>query len=338
VATPTRFDVVGMGNALVDVIAHADDRFLVEHGLVKGSMTLVDEARAEALYDALDGAVEMSGGSAANTMCGVASFGGRAAYVGKVNDDSLGDVFGHDMRALGVTFAGPSGDGATGGGERIGTGRCVIVVTPDAERTMNTCLGTSSLLAVDDVDDEIVAAGSALYMEGYLFDRDDAKAAFRHAAAVAHRHGRTVSLTLSDSFCVDRHRADFRALVSDSVDVLFGNRDELLALYEVESFDDALAAVRSECRLAVTTVGADGCVIVSADDVLRVPAVPVERVVDTTGAGDLFAAGFLHGLTTGRSLADCGRLGAVAAAEVISHVGPRPLVELRQLVEGAGLR
>jgi sugar/nucleoside kinase (ribokinase family) len=315
-----------MGNALVDVIAHASDDFLVEHRLVKGSMTLVEQERVVDLYEALEAAVEMSGGSAANTVCGIASLGGRAAYIGKVNGDDLGRVFGHDMRAVGVAFSG----GHTSAS--IATGRCLIVVTPDAERTMNTCLGMSSLLGVDDVDDDLVADGTVLYMEGYLFDRDEAKAAFRHASDVAHRHGRTVSLTLSDSFCVERHRADFRDLVRDSVDVLFGNRDELVSLYEVDSWDAAVAAVRAECRLAVITTGAEGCVIVNADEVVPVPAVPVERVIDTTGAGDLFAAGFLFGLTSGRTLVDSARLGAIAAAEVISHVGPRPLVELRRLI------
>jgi sugar/nucleoside kinase (ribokinase family) len=322
---PARFDVAGIGNALVDVIAHADDEFLAAHELVKGSMTLVETERAVELYAALDGAVEMSGGSAANTMCGVASFGGRAAYIGKVNSDDLGDVFGHDMRAVGVAFRGGGRDHGTP------TGRCVIVVTPDAERTMNTYLGVSSFLQPGDVDDETVADSTVLYMEGYLFDRDDAKAAFRHAARIAHDNGRTVSLTLSDSFCVDRHRADFRALVADEVDLLFGNEDELLSLYEVESFDEAVAALRAECRLAAITRGADGCVIITADEVIEVDAVPVQQVLDTTGAGDLFASGFLHGFTSGADLRECGRLGSVAAAEVISHVGPRPLVELHTL-------
>jgi sugar/nucleoside kinase (ribokinase family) len=322
---PVRFDVAGIGNALVDVIAHAHDDFLGEQQLVKGSMTLIETERAVELYAALEGAVEMSGGSAANTMCGVASFGGRAAYIGKVNSDDLGDVFGHDLRAVGVSFHGGGVDHGTP------TGRCVIVVTPDAERTMNTYLGVSSFLHVDDVDDDVVADANILYMEGYLFDRDDAKAAFRHAARISHAHGRTVSLTLSDSFCVDRHRDDFRALVADDVDLLFGNEDELLSLYEVDSFDQAVAAVRSECDLAAVTRGAAGCVIVTPDEVVEVEAVPVDRVLDTTGAGDLFAAGFLFGLTRGADLRECGRLGSIAAAEVIGHVGPRPLVDLHTL-------
>ncbi len=320
------FDVVGIGNALVDVISHADDAFIDRHGLVKGSMTLVDTDRALELYRALGGAVEMSGGSAANTMTGVASLGGRAAYIGKVSDDDLGQVFGHDLRAVGVQFRPGRHDPATP------TGRCIIVVTPDAERTMNTYLGVSSLLGVADVDDETVAAGTVLYMEGYLFDRDEAKAAFRHAAAVAHRHDRLVSLTLSDSFCVDRHREDFLGLVSDDVDILFGNEHELTALYEVDRLDAAIAAVQRHCQLAVITVGADGCLVVTPDGVVAEPAEPVAHVLDTTGAGDLFAAGFLFGYAREMPLAECARLGAIAAAEVISHVGPRPLVELRTLI------
>jgi sugar/nucleoside kinase (ribokinase family) len=323
---PAMFDVVGIGNALVDVIAHATDDFLHSHDLLKGAMTLIETERAVELYGALDSAVEMSGGSAANTMCGVASLGGTAAYIGKVNGDDLGEVFGHDLRAVGVVFRGRSHDLTTP------TGRCVIVVTPDAERTMNTYLGVSSFLNVDDVDDDAVASGKVLYMEGYLFDRDDAKAAFRHAASVAHRHQRLVSLTLSDSFCVDRHRADFRSLVRDDVDLLFGNEEEILALYEVDAFDEAIARVRDECDLAAITRGAAGCVVVTEGELIEVPAVPVDTVLDTTGAGDLFAAGFIHGLTSGLDLAQCGHRGAIAAAEVISHVGPRPLVELRTLL------
>ena len=323
---PAQFDVVGIGNALVDVIAHATDEFLDANALVKGSMTLIETERAVELYAALDTAVEMSGGSAANTMCGIASLGGSAAYIGKVNGDDLGEVFGHDLRAVGVAFRGRSH------GLPTPTGRCVIVVTPDAERTMNTYLGVSSYLNVDDIDDRAVADGKVLYMEGYLFDRDDAKAAFRHASQIAHRNRRLVSLTLSDSFCVDRHRTDFRALVRDEVDILFGNEDELLSLYEIDSFDEAIDIVRGECDLTAVTRGASGCVIVTADELLEVPAVPVDAVLDTTGAGDLFAAGFLHGLTSGLGLAECGHRGSIAASEVISHVGPRPLVELRTLI------
>ena len=319
------YDVVGIGNALVDVISHADDWFITHHELVKGSMTLVDTDRALHLYRALGSAVQMSGGSAANTAVGVASFGGRAAYIGKVNRDELGDVFGHDLRAVGVHFRpGRFNDDTP-------TGRCIIVVTPDAERTMNTYLGVSSMLAPGDVDEATVAAGAVLYMEGYLYDRPEAKEAFRHAAGVAHAHGRQVSLTLSDSFCVDRHRADFRGLVTDEVDILFGNSLELCSLYEVDSLDEAIRCVQADCSLAVVTIGAEGCLVVTPDGVFREAAVEVPKVLDTTGAGDLFAAGFLYGYTRQRSLSECARLGAIAAGEVISHVGPRPLVELRTL-------
>lgn len=319
-------DVVGIGNALVDVIAHAGDGFLHEHGLTKGMMDLIDTDRAVHLYRALGSAVEMSGGSAANTMCGIASFGGSAAYVGKVGGDDLGDVFGHDLRAVGVRFCPGGLDGD------VPTGRCIIVVTPDAERTMNTYLGASSLLSVDDLDEQTITDSRILYMEGYLYDRDEAKAAFRHAASIAHAAGRMVSLTLSDSFCVDRHRDDFLDLVADEVDLLFGNDAELMSLYRTDDVGAAVTELRRHCEFAAITVGAGGSIIVTADDLFEIPAVPVRHVVDTTGAGDLYAAGFLHGLTTGRSLQECGRLGSLAASEVISHVGPRPLVELRTLV------
>ena len=323
----TLFDVVGIGNALVDVIAHAPDDFIDGHDLIKGSMTLVDTDRALFLYEALGGAIEMSGGSAANTMTGVASLGGRAAYIGKIHNDDLGLVFGHDLRAVGVQFRpGAPADGTP-------TGRCIIVVTPDAQRTMNTYLGVSSLLCTTDIDESAVASGAVLYMEGYLFDRDDAKAAFRHAASVAHAHGRLVSLTLSDSFCVDRHRDDFRALVCDQVDILFGNSDELLALYQVDTLEQAITLARDECALTVVTTGPEGCIVITADDVLEIPAVAVDRVLDTTGAGDLFAAGFLFGFTQQMSYEQCAHVGSVAAAEVISHVGPRPLVELHTLLK-----
>jgi sugar/nucleoside kinase (ribokinase family) len=326
VSGTAEFDVVGVGNALVDVIAHADDQFIHEYDLVKGSMTLIDTDRALYLYGALGTAVEMSGGSAANTMCGVASLGGRAAYLGKVSDDDLGLVFGHDLRAVGVQFRPGAPEADTP------TGRCIIVVTPDAERTMNTYLGVSSLLQPSDIHEATIAAGRVLYMEGYLYDRPAAKEAFRHAAAIAHAHGRQVSLTLSDSFCVDRHRDDFRALVADQVDILFGNEDELRALYEVPTLDEAIHLVRGDCHLAVITMGKDGCAIVTKDGVVKAPAEPVAQVLDTTGAGDLFAAGFLFGYTRELPLEECAKLGAIAAAEVISHVGPRPLVELKTLL------
>jgi sugar/nucleoside kinase (ribokinase family) len=268
----------------------------------------------------------MSGGSAANTVCGVASFGGKAAYVGKVSHDDLGDVFGHDLLAVGVHFSpGHHLDG-------IPTGRCIIVVTPDAQRTMNTFLGVSSFMEPNDVDVSVVASGKVLYMEGYLFDRDDAKAAFRKAARAAHEAGREVSLSLSDSFCVDRHRDDFRALVAEEVDILFGNEDELLSLYQLDTFEAAVAAVRRDSSLAVITRGPRGASIITREEIIDVPAEDVPHVLDTTGAGDLYASGFLFGYTNGYSLKECGILGSIAAGEVISHVGPRPLVELHTLL------
>jgi sugar/nucleoside kinase (ribokinase family) len=320
-------DVVGIGNALVDVIAHFDDTFLRTQDLVKGAMTLIDSDRAHGLYAAMGSGVEMSGGSAANTMTGIASFGGRVGYIGKVADDQLGEVFGHDLRAVGVTFE--NAPALIG----VSTGRCLIVVTPDAQRTMNTYLGVSSLLSADDVDPDLVARGRVVYLEGYLFDRPQAKEAYFKAAAGAHAAGGRVSLTLSDSFCVDRHRDDFFRLVESAVDILFANEDELMALYQVADFDDALQAVRGHCEIAAITRGKAGSVVVSGEELHIIDAHPVDEVVDTTGAGDLYAAGFLYGFTHRLGLADCGRLGSLAAAEVISHVGARPLTSLRRLAE-----
>jgi sugar/nucleoside kinase (ribokinase family) len=324
---PALYDVVGLGNALVDVICRAKDQFLDEHGLVKGSMELVDLTSASRLYDSLDGAVEMSGGSAANTMCGVSALGGRAAYIGVVSGDSLGSAFAHDMRAVGVQFKRALAPAS------VPTGRCVIVVTPDAERTMSTYLGASSLLKPSDIDVRTVAAGSVLYLEGYLFDRVEAKKAFRHAAGIAHRSGRLVALSLSDSFCVNRHRDDFHRLVADDVDVLFGNDAELIALFQARSVEEAISQLRGHCRIAAVTLGARGSIIVNGDAVIEVPAKHVQRVIDTTGAGDMYAAGFLRGLTSGLSLDHCGALGSLVAAEVISHVGPRPITDLGSLVD-----
>jgi sugar/nucleoside kinase (ribokinase family) len=319
-------DVVGIGNALVDVIAHADHDFLDRHGLVKGSMALIDTGRAEALYADMGPGVEISGGSAANTLAGLASLGGRGAFIGRVRDDQLGAVFAHDIRAAGVAFHGRP---ATGGSS---TGRCLIVVTPDAERTMSTYLGASSELGPDDVAADVVAGAQVTFLEGYLFETDAAKAAFRVAASVAREAGRKVALTLSDRFCVERHREEFRALVVDDVDVLFANQDELLALYETDDLDAGIARAAEHCGVVVATRSAEGSVVVSGDERHEVAAHPVDEVVDTTGAGDLYAAGFLYGLTHGRDLGTCARLGGVAAAEVISHLGARPERPLAELV------
>jgi sugar/nucleoside kinase (ribokinase family) len=320
------YDVVGLGNALVDVIAQTDDAFLEQQQLAKGSMALVDTDRAVSLYEALQGGVEMSGGSAANTMCGIASFGGRAAFIGKVAQDALGDTFSKDMQVVGVDFKRPAS------GNSVPTGRCIIAVTPDAQRTMNTFLGISSLLTPADLDAAAIAAGAVLYLEGYLYDQPEAKVAFRAAAEIAHKHNRQVSLTLSDSFCVDRHRSDFRALISDEIDILFGNEAELLALYETDTFEFAVTRLRQDCIVAAITRSELGSVVVTKDGVVEVAAQPVAQVVDTTGAGDLYAAGFLYGYTRGMDLHTCATLGHIASAEVISHVGPRPQIALSSLL------
>lgn len=320
----TRYDVVGIGNALVDVLSHEADGFIEELGLVKGAMTLIEADRATELYDAMGPGIEVSGGSAANTIAGVASFGGRAAYLGKVYDDDLGVVFAHDMRANGVFYDVPAA--VTG----PPTGRCLIVVTTDAERTMNTCLGASELFGPDDVRADVVADGRITYLEGYLFDRDEAQAAYRKASALAHDAGRRVALTLSDTFCVERHLAEWRSLVVDAVDILFANEAEIQALYGA-GLDDAVAAARAEVELACITLGPQGSLLVTKDEIVEVPAAPVATVVDTTGAGDLYAAGVLYGLSQGFVLAECGRLGSLAASAVIGHTGARPGQSLAQL-------
>jgi sugar/nucleoside kinase (ribokinase family) len=325
------FDVVGIGNAIVDVIAQADEAFLTRHGLAKGSMRLIDAAEAEALYGAMGPGVEMSGGSAANTIAGLASLGGKGAYIGKRSGDTLGEVFAHDIRAIGVHFAtAPLSRGAP-------TARCLILVTPDAQRTMGTFLGASAQLGPDDVAPELIGAAQVTYLEGYLFDPPPAKAAFRKAAELAHAAGRKVSLTLSDPFCVERHRADFRALVEGHVDILFANESEICALYETKEFDAAARAVRGHCDIAALTRSEKGSVVVTAKGATTVPAEKVAKLVDTTGAGDLYAAGFLYGLTHGRDLAACARLGSLCAAEIISHFGARPETSLKTLAAKAGL-
>jgi sugar/nucleoside kinase (ribokinase family) len=322
---PGDIDVIAIGNALVDVISHANDAFLARFGLAKGTMHLIEESRANELYAAMGPGIEISGGSAANTAVGVASFGGRAHYVGKVKDDQLGEVFGHDRRSTGVGFNTPSAvDGSP-------TGRCLILVTPDAQRTMNTFLGASVQLRPEDVEEELIARGRILFLEGYLFDPPQAQEAFRVASRMAHAAGRKVALSLCDPFCVDRHRQPFRELVAHHVDVLFANETEICSLYEVDDFDDAMQRVRGQCEIAALTRSERGSLIVAGNDVHVVDPVPVERLVDTTGAGDLYAAGFLYGLSQDYDLPSCGRLGSLAASEVISHVGARPEVPLSEL-------
>jgi sugar/nucleoside kinase (ribokinase family) len=324
-------DVVGIGNAIVDVIAHAEEPFLAAQGFAKGSMTLIDAARAESLYGEMGPAIESSGGSAGNTMAGIASLGGSGAYIGKVRDDQLGAVFRHDITAIGVQFDTPA---ATSGPT---TARCLIMVTPDGQRTMGTYLGACVELGPEDIDEALIAAAKVTYLEGYLFDPPQAQAAFRRAASVAHAAGRHVALSLSDPFCVERHRADFRELVRGEVDILFANEAEICSLYETEEFAEAADAVRGHVAIAALTCSAAGSVIVTGNSIDRVRAAPVARVVDTTGAGDLYAAGFLFGLTRDLPLPICGKIGSLCAAEIISHVGARPDVALKGLIEAARL-
>ncbi|MBL4613509.1 MAG: adenosine kinase [Magnetovibrio sp.] len=323
-----RFDVVGIGNAIVDVLSHEDDAFLTRHGMTKGTMALIDADAADKLYDDMGAGIECSGGSAANTIAGLASLGGRGAFIGKVKDDGLGKVFHHDIEAIGVHF--PT-SAATDG---LSTARCLIHVTPDAERTMNTFLGACTDLGPDDVDEDVVRASSVTYLEGYLWDKEDAKAAFVKAAELAHDAGREVSLSLSDPFCVGRHRESFLDLVENHVDILFANEDEIKALYEVEDFDAALQQVRGHCKIAALTRGAKGSVVINGDEIHIVDCDPVDHVADTTGAGDAYAAGFLFGYTNGHAddLAHCAKIGNIAAAEIISHFGARPETPLNEVV------
>lgn len=324
-----RFDVVGIGNAIVDVLAHADEDFLVRHAMTKGTMALIDAAQADALYADMSSGIECSGGSAANTIAGLASLGGRGAFIGKVRDDELGKVFHHDIEAIGVHFP------TTAASDGAPTARCLIHVTSDAQRTMNTFLGACVELGPDDVDADVIAASKVTYLEGYLWDREDAKAAFVKAAELAHASGREVALSLSDPFCVDRHRDSFLELVEGHVDILFANEEEVLSLYQVDSFDAALQHVRGHCKVAALTRSEKGSVVVHGDEIHIVDAVANVNVVDTTGAGDAYAAGFLHGYTSGgqNDLVHCAKIGAIAAAEVISHFGARPETPLKELVE-----
>ncbi len=325
------FDVVGIGDAIVDVIAIRDDSFLATERLTKGVMTLIDAERALALTERIGEGAESSGGSAGNTMAAIASLGGKGAFIGKVRDDRLGRVYRRDMTEIGVSFETPE---ATSG---PGTGRCLIVVSADGQRTMATYLGAAVELGPDAVDPRVIAGAQVTYLEGYLFDPPLAKEAFYRAARLAHDAGRRVALSLSDPFCVSRYREEFREFVAGSVDILFANEAEICRLYETEDFDVAAVAVRDHVEVAALTCGSAGSVVVSARDQHIVDAAPVARVVDTTGAGDLYAAGFLFGLTNGRPLPTCGAIGSLCAAEIISHVGARPAVKLAGLLKDSGL-
>ena len=321
----TEIDVLGVGNAIVDVLAEATDAFLEAEGIAKGGMTLIDTERAGSLYSRMAAGIEMSGGSAANTMAGIASLGGSCAYIGKVADDQLGAVFAHDIRAIGVRYE----TTLLAGGEP--TARCLILITPDAQRSMNTFLGASSLLAPEDLDPAMIRSAKVTYLEGYLFDRPEAKAAFFHAAKIAHDAGRKVALTLSDAFCVDRHHAEFTKLL-DHVDILFANEGEARALSGKADFTEAAKALAVCCETVCVTHGAEGSVIFDHGEAHRIAAAPIDRLVDTTGAGDLYAAGVLYGITAGYDIPKSGLIGSIAAAEAIGHVGPRPQTSLKALV------
>lgn len=319
-------DVVAIGNAIVDVIARQQDGFLAEHGIEKGAMTLIDTERAENLYAAMGPGIEMSGGSAANTAAGLAGLGATAAYVGKVASDQLGQVFRHDITAQGVRFE------TAADAEGAPTARCLILVTPDAQRSMNTFLGACVNLTPADVDEEVIARAKLVYLEGYLWDPPQAKEAFLKAARIAHETGGKVALSLSDPFCVDRHREEFVELVKHHVDVLFANEQEIMSLYQTDTFDEALQKVRWEVEITALTRSEKGSVAIDRDEIHILDAEPVAEVIDSTGAGDLFAAGFLHGLAQDRDIATCARMGGICAAEIIAHVGARPQADLKALV------
>ena len=324
-------DVVGIGNAIVDILARCEDGFLSKHDLAKGAMRLIDAEEANRLYGAMGPAIERSGGSVANAIAGLASFGAKCGFIGRVAADQFGGIFRHDIRSLGVAYDTlPASDGAP-------TARSLILVTPDGERTMNTFLGASVDFAPADLDLDLIRAARIVYLEGYLFDRDEAKAAFRKAAREAKKAGAKVALSLSDAFCVDRHRKDFRRLVREDADIVFANEKEITSLYQVNSFQEAAEAALRDCELAVLTRSEQGSVIAADGKTIEVPAEKVVKVVDLTGAGDLYSAGFLYGLTLGAPLELCGRLGSLAAAEAIGHVGARPEVSLQELAQERGL-
>jgi sugar/nucleoside kinase (ribokinase family) len=328
----TEFDVLCIGNAIVDMIANAEDDFLIKNGLTKSAMHLIDEERAEMLYKAMGPVTEISGGSAANTAAGLASFGARTAFIGKVKEDKLGKSFTHDIHAAGVHFTTPAAkDGPA-------TARSMILVTPDGERTMNTFLGACQKLTITDIDAAIVAKAKVTYMEGYLWDPPEAKKAFREAARIARENSRDSALTLSDLFCIDSYRGEFIELMrSKALTIVFANEAELKALYESSDFNTALELLRSDIGLGIVTRSEKGCIIVRGAETIAVPAQKIERLIDTTGAGDLFAAGFLCGLTRNLPLYRCGELGVLAASEILNHLGARPQVNLGQLAQESGL-
>ena len=323
-------DVVGIGNAIVDVLTKTEEDFLKVHKINKGTMTLIEADQAETLYSKMGPGMEMSGGSAANTIAAIASLGGKAAYIGKVANDQLGNVFRHDIQATGVRFITPPLESGAP------TARCLILITPDAQRTMCTYLGACVWISPTDLDEETIKSSQITYLEGYLFDRNRAKQAFKRAGDIAHAAGRKTALSLSDPFCVDRHREEFLDLIQNNVDIVFANEAEILSLYKTEDFNEAVYHIRQHAEIGVLTRSAKGSLIVTKNDTIEVAAEPVTKIVDTTGAGDMYAAGFLYGLTKGKTLGECGRIASIAASEVLGHVGARPQVSLAQLLKEKG--
>ncbi|MFL2770710.1 MAG: adenosine kinase [Rhodospirillaceae bacterium] len=328
--TESHFDVVGIGNAIVDILAQADDLFLSKYDAPKGTMVWVDEKQSDAMYKNLSQAIEASGGSAANTMAGIASFGGRPAFIGKVNNDKLGKTFTEDIRAIGVHFE------PTQHTDGLATARCVILVTPDAQRTMFTYLGASSLLQAEDMDADVITASKILYIEGYQWDLPETKKAIVEACEVAHHSGRQVALTLSDPFVVERHRNELLALADKYADIIFANEQEIIRLFNADSFEEAINSLKGCVDIAALTRGSHGAVTVNKDALVETPAMPQGKVIDTTGAGDMYAAGFLFGYTSGKDIKTCATLGALAAGEVICHMGARPKNSLRDLAKKSG--
>jgi len=322
----TEFDVAAIGSAIVDVLAKVDESFITTHKLQKGGMILIDENQAEEIYKAMPPSIEKSGGSSANTIAGIVSLGGNAAFIGKVKNDQLGKIFIHDLKAQGVHYTTrPATDG-------ISTARCLVAVTPDAERSMATYLGATREITKSDIDEEVIANAKVTYLEGYLWDEQHAKDAMREAVRLAVKHGREISLSLSDSFCVTRHKAELLELITSNVDILFANEAEIKELLDVDNVKDAAKKLSGMCKVSAITLGSKGSVIVSGDNIYTVPPGKGIKLVDTTGAGDLYAAGFLFGYTQGYSLDECGRIATIAASEIIQHIGARPEVRLAGLL------
>jgi len=327
--TKSPHDIVAIGNAIVDILAFEEDQFFADHDIEKGVMTLTDRNTVDRLFIGTPDAQKISGGSAANTAVGLASFGGKAAFIGKVAIDVTGNIFTTNIREMGVDFTFIPPETASDNS----TACSYIIVTPDAERTMLTYLGVAAELSLRDINEELIANAKICYLEGYLWDQENAITCMKHAVELAHKHKNKVAFSLSDPFCVDRHRDEFAQLIANDIDILFANEAEIMSLYQADSLDDALQRVRKDCELSAITLGDKGSIIISGDQTINVEPVKVDKLVDTTGAGDLYAAGFLHGYTQGRDLAECGKRGSLAAAEIISHLGARPKQSLSELID-----